>query len=141
MPRKQMWVPLALLIASDVYLNRVTYAYPLSGDQFISWGFYAAIILLGGALIKGFSPWRIAAAALTGSVAFFLVSNFAVWAVYAMYPKTLSGLAACYAAGVPFFRNAFASDMLFTAAFFTIGYFASQRSAQGVPVPVVHRDR
>jgi hypothetical protein len=35
-----------------------------------------------------------------------------------MYPKTLSGLATCYAAGVPFFRNTAAGDMLFAAIMF-----------------------
>jgi hypothetical protein len=35
-----------------------------------------------------------------------------------MYPKTSSGLIACYAAGVPFFRRAVEGDLLFTCAMF-----------------------
>lgn len=141
MPRKQWWIPVALLVASDVFLNRFTYAYPLSGDQFVTWGWYAAMVLLGGALIKGFSPIRIVAGALSGSVSFFLISNFSVWMVYTMYPKTLNGLAACYVAGLPFFRNGVASDLLFTGAFFAIGYFASQKSAAGIALPVAQRNK
>jgi hypothetical protein len=49
------------------------------------------------------------------------------------YPKTLNGLMACYVAGLPFFRNGVASDLLFTAAFFGIGYLAAQRHMAAVP--------
>jgi hypothetical protein len=88
------------------------------------------MVLLGGILIKGFSPLRIGASTLIGSVSFFLISNFAVWVVWNMYPKTLSGLGLCYVAGLPFFRNAVISDLLFAAAFFGIGYLVSLRSGQ-----------
>ena len=129
-PRKQMWIPVALLVASDVYLTRVTYAYPLTADHFVTWTWYAAMVLLGGGLIKGFSTIRLGVASLTASVSFFLLSNFAVWAVWRdMYPKTFNGLMACYVAGLPFFRNTVASDILFTAAFFGIGYLASRERA------------
>ena len=67
MPRKQMWIPVALLAASDVYLTRVTYGYPITADHFVTFAWYAAIILLGSVLIKGFSPLRIGASALIGS--------------------------------------------------------------------------
>ena len=130
MPRKQWWVPVAMLAASDVYLTRVTYGYQLTADHFVTWAFYAGILLLGGVMIKGFSPLRIGAAALIGSVSFFLISNFAVWAVWQLYPKTFAGLTACYVAGMPFFRNAVASDLLFSAAFFGIGYLVSQKASQ-----------
>jgi len=140
--RKQMWVPVAILAASDVYLTRVTYGYPLTADHFVTWAWYAAIILLGGVLIKGFSPLRIGAAALIGSLSFFLISNFAVWLVWRdMYPKTFNGLMTCYVAGLPFFRNAVTSDLLFSAAFFGIGYLVSQRSAEGAAIAVSHYDR
>jgi len=130
MPRRQMWIPVAMLAASDIYLTRVTYGYPITADHFVTWGFYAAAILLGGAMIKGFSPLRIGATTLLGSIAFFLVSNFSVWVVWQMYPKTFAGLMTCYAAGLPFFRTAVVSDLLFSAAFFGIGYLVSERAAR-----------
>ena len=137
MPRKQMWIPVALLIASDVYLTRVTYAYPLTADHFVTWAWYAAMLLLGGVMIKGFSALRIGAASLTASVSFFLISNFAVWMVWRdMYPKTFNGLMACYVAGLPFFRTGVVSDLLFCAAFFGIGYLVSQHATEPASVPV-----
>ncbi len=129
MPRKQMWVPIAILAASDIYLTRVTYGYSVTPDHFVTWAWYAAMILLGGVLIKGFSAVRIGATTLLGSVSFFLISNFAVWMVWHMYPKTLGGLMLCYAAGLPFFRTAVVSDLLFAGAFFGIGYLLSRERA------------
>src|SRR5215470_348853 len=97
--RRLMWPPLVLLIAADVKLDQY-YNYPLSWDLFLTWAWYAAMLLLGSAALrKDTKAWRIGAAALTGSVSFFLISNFGVWAATAMYPKTLAGLMTCYAAG------------------------------------------
>jgi hypothetical protein len=135
MPRRQMWIPVALLAASDVYLTRFTYGYPLTPDHLVTWSWYAAMLLLGSGLIKGFSAIRIGAASLTASVSFFLISNFAVWMVWRdMYPKTFNGLMACYVAGLPFFRSGVASDLLFTSVFFGIGYLASRERATSARV-------
>jgi hypothetical protein len=116
--RRQLWVPFALLAASDVILTKFVYAYVFSWDHFVTWAWYAAILWLGSQLRENTSWLRIGGAALASSVSFFVVSNFAVWACWNMYPKTLSGLMACYAAGLPFFRGTFVGDMLFTTVMF-----------------------
>jgi hypothetical protein len=121
-PRSRAWIPVVLLAVSDVVLTLWLYGYRLSVDHFVTWAWYAAIVLLGGALCATATPLRLAVAALTTSVSFFVVSNFAVWATWrSMYPATLSGLAACYTAALPFFRNQIAADFLGTAVFFGIG--------------------
>lgn len=117
--RRQMWVPVALLVATDVVLTRVIYAYPISWDHLVTWAWYAAILWLGTNLREKARFWRVVGAAATSSVSFFLISNFAVWAAWpAMYPRTLSGLMMSYAAGIPFFRGTAASDLFFSGAFF-----------------------
>lgn len=116
--RRMIWVPLALLIASDVILDKFVYLYPLSWDLILTWAWYAAMLWLGTALRDRVKPLPVAGAALTGSVSFFLISNFGVWAATAMYPKTLAGLGACYVAGLPFFRRGLEGDLLFTAVLF-----------------------
>ena len=133
-PRHEMWIPVAALAAAGVYLSRSYYGYALSADLLVTWAWYAGMVLLGGMLAKNASALRVGAASLAGSVSFFVVSNFAVWAVWNMYPKTLGGLGACYVAAVPFFRNAVVSDLLFAAAFFGIGYLVSHRQEEGVVV-------
>ena len=117
-PRRQLWVPLALLAASDVILTTLIYRYPFSWDHFVTWAWYAGMLWLGTTLKQNAGAFRILGSALAGSVSFFLVSNFAVWAAWNMYPRTVAGLLTCYEAGIPFFRHAVAGDLLFTAAMF-----------------------
>ncbi len=116
--RRQLWVPFVLLAASDVILTRFVYTYPFSWDHFVTWAWYATILWLGSQLRENSNWLRIGGAALASSISFFVVSNFAVWACWNMYPKTLSGLMTCYAAGLPFFRRGIAGDLLFTAVMF-----------------------
>ena len=117
-PRKWTFVPVVLFAGSDVLLNRL-YGYPLGVDLLITWAWYAAIVLLGSVLIGNkASVLRVGGSSLLASISFFVVSNFAVWAVWHNYPMTLAGLGECYAMGVPFFRNTVAGDLIFCAAFF-----------------------
>lgn len=119
MPRKHFIAPVALLIASDLYLNYRVYGLPLTWDQIVVWAWYVGACAIGMLLRDRVKPLYVAGAALASSVSFFLISNFAVWLVGNIaYPKTLSGLLACYVAAVPFFRMGFVSDLLFSAVFF-----------------------
>jgi len=126
--RRQFWFPVVLLAASDVILSKFVYKYPISWDLMVTWAWYAAIVLLGTGLKRHLKALWIIAAALASSVSFFLLSNFVVWLAYNMYPKTLSGLVACYVAAVPFFRGTFASDLLFTPVLFAVPFLIKQFS-------------
>jgi len=119
-PRKYAFVPVLLLAGSDVLLTRFRYGYPLTLDHLATWAWYAAVIALGTLLRRDARPLRIVGASLATAVSFFALSNFAVWAVWSMYPKDLGGLAACYVAAIPFFRNQLVSDLLFTAFMFSV---------------------
>jgi hypothetical protein len=123
--RRQMWAPIALLAASDVVLTTMVYRYPFSWDHLVTWAWYGGMLWLGTSLKQSAGVLRIAGAALAGSVSFFLISNFAVWAAWAMYPRTFSGLMACYDAGLPFFRRAAVGDLLFTCAMFATPVLAN----------------
>jgi len=119
-PRKLVWVPLTLFAATDVYLTLFQYHLSFSADHYVTWAWYAAIIGLGALLRRNSGPLQIFGASLATSISFFLVSNFAVWAVWDMYPKTMSGLIECYTMAMPFFRREVVSDVLFSAAFFGV---------------------
>jgi len=123
--KRQLWVPFVLLAASDVILTKFVYAFPFSWDHFVTWAWYAAILLFGTRLRENSNWMRVGGAALASSVSFFVVSNFAVWACWNMYPKTLAGLMTCYAAGVPFFRRGVAGDLLFSALMFGLPALAA----------------
>ncbi len=127
MPRKQFWIPVALLIGSDFYLNLKVYGMPITWDQSIVWVWYLAACFIGGLLRGRVKPRFVLGAALASAVSFFLVSNFSVWlAGYVGYPKTFAGLMACYVAGIPFFQKGLASDVLFSAMFFSVPVLIAQ---------------
>ena len=117
--RRQLWVPLVLLAASDVILTKFVYAYAFTWDHFVTWLWYAAILWLGTRLGREARPLPVIGAALASSVSFFLVSNVAAWGAWTdMYPRSFNGLMLAYDAGLPFFRRGIEGDLLFTAAMF-----------------------
>ena len=119
--RKNAWIPWVLAVASDIVMNRMVYSYPLTWDLLVTWAFYAGVLGLGMLLRNTNSPWRIGGAALFSSLSFFVISNFAVWASYhTLYAATLRGLENCYIAAIPFYRTAFAADLIWTGIFFSI---------------------
>jgi hypothetical protein len=116
--RRQWGIALAAAVTADLVLTRFVYALPFQWDILATFAWYAAILWLGSLLRHNAGALRVGGAALTASVSFFLVSNFAVWAFTGLYPKTLAGLMTSYTLAIPFFRSTLAGDLFFTAAFF-----------------------
>jgi hypothetical protein len=110
---REMLAPLTALIATDYLLTVYIYHYSFTWQSYVpTWAWYAMAMVLGQILLRARTTFvRVAAGALLGPTSFFLVSNYAVWASGWLYPRTLGGLSACFAAGVPFYRN----DLLSTA--------------------------
>jgi hypothetical protein len=71
---------------------------------------------------------RIAGAIFLGALQFFLITNFGVWAFLGSYPRTGTGLAACYIAGLPLFWNTLAGDAVYATVLFG-GFFLAERLA------------
>jgi len=118
---REMLAPLAALMATDYFLTVYSYHYEFVWTSYVTtWAWAVAVMALGYILLKSQTSWlRVGAAVVLGPTSFFLISNYAVWAASShtvrlandMYPHTLSGLIACLAAGIPFYRN----DLLSTA--------------------------
>ncbi len=134
-------IPLVAMWLSDLYINNVTYAAYNSSFVWLSDGFYwmygsfALISLLGLLLFREVTPSRILGGAVSSSLLFFLITNFGVWLGSTLYPQTLSGLITCYAAGVPFYWNTLAGDLVYSAALFGAA-FGLQRANVLAPVRV-----
>ena len=93
------------------------------------WVTYTAFLLITGMgflLRQHRSLSTIAAATFAGSVIFFLVSNFGVWACWNLYPHTLEGLLTCYTAAIPFFRNTLLGDAVYSTVLFG-GFAVAER--------------
>jgi len=87
-----------------------------------TWGAFALTGLVGWWIRPQPSASRILAGTLTGSLFFFLFTNFGVWATQSLYPRTLAGLWQCYVAAVPFFRGTLFGDVVYVTALF--GFYA-----------------
>jgi uncharacterized protein DUF6580 len=109
--------PLFALFAGDLFIG-----FYKPGVMLLVYASFTLSVLIGRCVQNHRSLARISGATLLGALQFFLVTNFGVWALGSFYPRTLAGLGACYAAGIPFFWNTLAGDAFYAAVFF--GAFA-----------------
>ena len=113
-------LPMVAMFVSDLIIGLHSTLVPV---------YIAFIITVGiGILIsENKNPVNIIAGALSGSVLFFIITNFATWMVGTMYEKSLSGLLLCYTAAIPFFQNTLAGDLFFTGLLFGSYFFVEKR--------------
>ncbi|HXF48728.1 MAG TPA: DUF6580 family putative transport protein [Verrucomicrobiae bacterium] len=108
--KRKLWLPLAAVFAADLYLGFY------SGFLWVYLS-YGLLFFTGYGMRQAAGMKKTIALPLSGSMLFFLVSNFGVWASGSLYPPTASGLAQCFLAALPFFRNTLASDLMYFNAF------------------------
>jgi hypothetical protein len=65
---------------------------------------------------ESFGGVKILGASLSGSIIFFLLTNFAF--LYSQYPHNLSGVIQAYVNGLPFFRGTLLGDLFYSFALF-----------------------
>ena len=130
--RWAMLVPLAAMLVSDLALAAIhggIYLQHLAGPVALS--VYACILLstvMGFGLRGKVSGGRVLGGSVAGSVLFFAVTNFMVWATAAVIPghaHCLAGIAPCYAAAIPFFHWTLLGTLFWSAVLF--GGFALLR--------------
>jgi len=113
LPALSVAVPLLALLLSNA---------AFAGDDWpITLGVCAAVTLpaFAGMLIRRWpGPLPVVAAMMSCSLIFFLVTNFAVWAVSGMYPMTWRGVLQCYVAALPFLDKTVLGDLFWTAVLF-----------------------
>jgi hypothetical protein len=119
--RAAIAVPLLSLVAGDLVIgfhNLVPYVYAS----------FVLGVVIGFWLRRKKSASRIGGATLAGAFQFFLITNFAVWVTSTgSYPKTWSGLAECYIAGIPLFWNTLAGDAFYMVLLFGAMALAEKR--------------
>ncbi len=113
---KKKWgliFPLAAMFISDYFIG------------FYDWRIMAAVYLsmvfayfIGWILSSKIKWQNVVFASLAASLAFFFITNFAVWFFGSWYPHNLSGLASCFVLALPFFRNTLAGDLFYAGALF-----------------------
>ncbi|MBA4140078.1 MAG: hypothetical protein H0X70_06175 [Segetibacter sp.] len=98
-------LPLSALLLSDVCLQLFTSRKGFYGTtQFFVYAAFILITLLA-TFIRKKSVVNIAFAAVWSALIFFVISNFGVWVSSTSYAHNITGLLACYAAAIPFYKN------------------------------------
>lgn len=119
--RAAFLVPLGAMLLADLFLG-------LHATMLFVYGALVLAVLMGRWLRSRLTVTHTAATAVGGSLVFYVVTNFGAWLTMpALYPRSWEGLMAAYTAAIPFYRNALAGDLLFTAALFG-GFYLLQRA-------------
>lgn len=124
----------AMALFGGVYLSRkhaliIPVIAMLIADYFIGFynpwimaSVYGSFILIGllGLWLRSHKTLpNIIGGSLTGSIVFFLVTNFSMWIIpHSLYPHTWQGLVSCYIMGLPFFRGTITGDLFYVGALF-----------------------
>lgn len=95
---------------------------------------YAAVAILAvvsSFILKNQFRWsKLAGLSLASSLFFFLVTNFGVWMMEAMYPQTWEGLITCYVMALPFLLTQVVGDLFYSGLIFGVFYLLKNRSLQ-----------
>lgn len=113
MPALAVIVPVAAMALTGPALG--------ADDWRVSLIVYAAIAvpaLLGIATRRWQGTLPIVGTMIAGSLAFFALSNLAVWAFSGMYPLTTAGLTQCFALALPFLDKTVLGDLFWTGVLF-----------------------
>jgi hypothetical protein len=139
--------PLLALFVSDLCIDAMhrwglMARWGIYSGMWVTYTAFLLIILIGFLLRRHRSMPAIAAATFAGSVVFFVVSNFDVWACWNLYPHTGAGLLSCYTAAIPFFRNTLLGDAVYSTVLFG-GFALAERLLPILrelpPAPIPHQ--
>lgn len=125
--RDSLLVPLAALLISDYAVIHILYGGQHPWFSPYTWAGFVLVGLIGWTIRGRITYVLVPVASIAGSVAFFLLSNLGVWLGWKLYPPTLSGLADCFIAGLPFFRNTVLGDLAYSALMFGSYYWLRHR--------------
>jgi hypothetical protein len=113
------FIPLAALVLSDLILG-------FHNTMIAVYASFLAIGLIGFTLSGKVNVKNVAFASIASSALFFVVTNFAVWAVSDFYSKDMLGLTACYVSAIPFFTNTILADLFYSSLLFGAMHLITQ---------------
>jgi hypothetical protein len=126
-PRWQAAIAMAIMALTDVYLTKVVYGFPFHISSYlVTWAWYGALCLIASGLLRKVTVLRVAAGVFVSATGFYVLVDFALWAMGNMYPHTLAGLGACYVAALPFYGNDLVCTAALSAAVFGLPVLAAK---------------
>ncbi len=117
-------LPLLSMFISDIlyhvlYVNNLTSIRGFYSGQWVNYLLFAGLTVIGFT-VKINKIMSIIGGVIAAPTAYFLVSNFLVWANGGGYhhPKTFAGMLACYTDALPFYQGSLAGTAVFAAVLF-----------------------
>lgn len=106
-------LPMGIMLLTDLIIG-------FHGLMWVVYLSFAAMVGIGILIGRKKNFANITAGAISGSILFYLTTNFAVWAMGGgiYYPHTVEGLLMSYTAAIPFFHYSLLGDLFYTAVFF-----------------------
>lgn len=127
-------MPLLSMLLSDVlyellFINGMSSIRGFYGGMWLNYLLFVSVSFIGFTIQKAASI-RTLVATIASPLAFFLVSNFIVWASRGGFvrPLTMDGLILCYGDGLPFLRGSILATICFSAIFFGVYQLISQKN-------------
>jgi hypothetical protein len=131
-----LFLPLTAVVISDFAIG-----FDSLESRLTVYGSFLLIGLIGLAIRKRKNLATVAVGTVSGSVVFYLITNFAFFYEPKMYPHNLSGVISSYYNALPFFRNTFLGDLFYTGLLFGLYelaiYLAKHRAKSLSSVPTV----
>ncbi len=111
-------IPMLSMFLADIFLG-------FHNTMLFVYGAILVAVSIGFLLRDSVSPLKVIGASVAGSILFFVITNFGVWAVSDYYPNTWQGLATCFTMAIPFFQRTLFGDLFFNGVLFiSYWYFA-----------------
>ncbi|AKE51747.1 DUF6580 family putative transport protein [Kangiella geojedonensis] len=111
-------IPMLSMFLADIFLG-------FHNTMLFVYGAILVAVSIGFLLRDSVSSLKVIGASVAGSILFFVITNFGVWAVSDYYPKTWQGLTTCFTMAIPFFQRTLLGDLFFNGVLFiSYWYFA-----------------
>ena len=117
---KSLIMPLGAMAISDLIIGFSPWPITLS-----VYGSFT-IIALVGTFLRQPKIWKLPLTALSSSLLFYIITNFAVWLTSGMYQQTFQGLVYCYINALPFLKNTIIGDFAYTIIIFLVLNYSAQ---------------
>jgi len=120
--RMALLLPISIMIATDLVIG-------FHQTMWVVYLSFAAMVGIGSMVGKRIGFSTVTAGAISGSILFYLTTNFAVWAMGSglFYPLTMEGLLMSYTVAIPFFHYSLAGDLFYSAILFGGFEYAKSR--------------
>ena len=125
---------------SDFMVNNILYAHYFPGVVWFYEGWYwqyggwLVIALMASQTLRKISIVNWLLTTFSATLIFFLISNLGVWADSPLYEKSLSGLYLAYLAGLPFLKNTFLSDLVYSGVLLSLNLLALRKLKKALQV-------